>query len=136
VSVFAADPASAFRRIAFAVLVCFAANALLLLPRSEEGFAKLLAVGVLAVLALAYFGVLALPDRAIHQSTDALEGALAGDWRGHFGHKNMASAAMVLAIYCGLYVIRTWSRWLGLVIIALAAVFLVKTGGKTALAML
>ena len=136
VSLSAADPASAFRRITFAVLVCFSANALLLLPRSEEGFAKLLGVGVLAVLALTYFGVLAWPDRAIHQSTDALEGALVGDWRGHFGHKNMASAAMVLAIYCGLYVIRTWSRWLGVVIIALAAVFLVKTGGKTALAML
>jgi O-antigen ligase len=136
VSVFAADPASAFRRIAFAVLVCFSANALLLLPRSEEGFAKLLAVGVLAVLALAYFGVLALPDRAIHQITDAVEGTLAGDWRGHFGHKNLASAAMVLAIFCGLYVMRAWSRWLGVVVVALAAIFLVNTGGKTAIAML
>jgi O-antigen ligase len=136
VSWFAADPASAFRRVTFAVLVCFSANALLLLPRSEESFAKLLGVGVLAVLALAYFGVLALPDRAIHQSTDVLEGTLAGDWRGHFGHKNMASAAMVIAIYCGLYVGRIWSRLLGLAIVVLAAVFLINTGGKTAIAML
>ena len=136
VSLFAADPSSAFRRIAFAVLACFSANALLLLPRSEEDFARLHGVGILAVLALAYFGVLALPGRAIHQSTDALEGALAGDWRGHFGHKNLASAAMVIATFCGLYVARDWSRWLGLLIAAAAAFFLVKTGGKTAIAML
>ena len=123
VSLFAADPSSAFRRIAFAVLACFSANALLLLPRSEEDFARLLGVGILAVLALAYFGVLALPGRAIHQSTDALEGALAGDWRGHFGHKNLASAAMVIATFCGLYVARDWSRWLGLLIAAAAAFF-------------
>jgi len=135
-SLSAADSASAFRRIAFAVLVCFCASALLLLPRSEEGFAKLLGVGILAVLALAYFGVEALPDRAVHQSTDAVEGALAGDWRGHFGHKNVASAAMVIAIYCGLYVARTWSRWLGLALVTAAAVFLVNTGGKTAMGML
>jgi O-antigen ligase len=136
VSLFAGDPASAFRRIAFAVLVCFSANALLLLPRSQESFAKLLGIGILMALALSYFGVLAMPARAIHQATDALEGTLAGDWRGHFGHKNTASAAMVIAVYCGLYVMRTWSRWLGLAIVVLAAIFLVNTGGKTALAML
>jgi O-antigen ligase len=135
VSIFAADPAAAFRRIVFAMLVCFAANALLLLPRSEQSFAKLLGIGVLAMLAIAYFGVLALPGRAIHQSTDALEGALAGDWRGHFGHKNMASAAMVIAAFCGLYVRRGWSRWLGWLIVAAAVFFLIKTGGKTAMAM-
>jgi O-antigen ligase len=133
VSLLAADPPTALRRIAFTVLVCFSANALLLLPRSEESFAKLLGIGLLAALALAYFGVLALPDRAIHQSTDTMEGALAGDWRGQFGHKNAAAAAMVIVVFCGLYVTRTWSRWLGILIVAAAAIFLVKTGGKTAM---
>jgi O-antigen ligase len=136
VSLFAADPATALRRITFAVLVCFAANALLLLPESEERFARLLGLGVIAVLALAYFGVFALPARAIHQTTDAVEGALAGDWRGHLGHKNTASAAMVILVFTGLYLMRSWSRWLGLTIVALAAYFLFKTGGKTAMAML
>jgi O-antigen ligase len=136
VSLAGEDPASAFRRIVFAVLVCFCAGAVLLLPRSEKQFAKLLAIGLLFALMLSYFGVLALPGRAIHQSTDALEAALAGDWRGHFGHKNMASAAMVIAVFCGLYVMRSWSRWLGLVIAVLAAIFLFKAGGKSASAML
>src|ERR1700757_33604 len=91
---------------------------------------------MLAVLALAYFGVLALPARAIHQSTDAVEGTLARDWRGLFGHKNPASAAMVVIVFAGLYLMRRWSRWLGIVIVALAGYFLLKTGGKTAMGML
>jgi O-antigen ligase len=136
VSLFAADPATALRRITFTVLVCFSGNALLLLPRSEESFAKLLGVSLLAALVLAYFGVVAVPARAIHQATDAVEGVLAGDWRGQFGHKNAAAAAMVIVIFCGFYVTRTWSRWLGIVIVAAATVFLVKTGGKTAMGML
>jgi len=136
VSMIGHDPASAFRRIVFAVLVCFSASAMLLLPRSETQFARLLSLGVLLALALSYFGVVALPGRAIHQASDTLETALAGQWRGHFGHKNTASAAMVIIAFCGLYVMRTWSRGLGLLVLALAVVFLFKAGGKSASAML
>ncbi len=135
-SLFAGDPGSAFRRIIFTALVCMCSSAILLLPRSREQFANLIMIGVLAVLGIAYFGIIAKPHLAIHQATDALEQLLAGDWRGHLGHKNAAAAAMVFSIFIGLFVMRTRSSLIGAAIVVLAAVFLWKSGSKTSAAML
>ncbi len=132
VSVPASDPNAAFRRIIFAVLVCVAANAVLLLPKTEAQFARLLGAGILMVLGLSYIGVMFFPALAIHQATDIVERTLAGDWRGHFGHKNEAAAAMAIAVFCGLYIASVWSRVLGWLIVLLAAVFVFNAGGKTA----
>jgi O-antigen ligase len=60
----------------------------------------------------------------------------AGLWRGTFPQKNSAAAAMVLAVFFGLYAMKAWSRLVGLVIIAAAVFFLAHTGGKTATAVL
>ncbi|WP_082836986.1 O-antigen ligase [Labrenzia sp. OB1] len=135
-SLFAGDPGTAFRRIVFAVLVCGCGSAILLLPKSREHFTTLVCIALTVVIGMAYYGIAALPHLAIHQATDALEQQLAGDWRGHMGHKNVAAAAMVFSIFFGLYISRTRSALLGGMIVLLATVFLWKSGSKTSFAML
>lgn len=130
------DAGAALRRLFISLTICIGAGALLLLPRNQSHFAGLLAASVLTILGLSYIGVLLLPDRAIHQATDLVEPTLAGDWRGVFNHKNFAAPAMVVIIFCGLYLKDAWSRRGGWLIVALAAFFLWQTGGKTAAAML
>lgn len=135
VSIFASDPETAFRRIAYAVLVCGCANAVLLLPRASDEFARLLAIAVAAVLFLSYFAVIVLPDVGIHRARE-VEAALAGDWRGIFGHKNAAAAAMAYVVLFGLYLRQATYPKLGTAIAILAAIFLFFTRGKTASAIL
>jgi O-antigen ligase len=88
------------------------------------------------MLAVAYYGIVFKPLLAIHQASELREPMNAGLWRGHFPHKNSAAAAMVIAAFIGLYVMNVWSRFAGIVIVALSFVFLVNTGGKTSTAML
>ncbi|OWW00368.1 O-antigen ligase [Rhizobium sp. R693] len=133
---FAGDPSAAFRRTVFAVLVCLCANAVLLIPTDGQQFAKLMCIGLTFTTGLSYFGVIALPHLAIHQATDALEQSLAGDWRGHFGHKNVAAAAMVYAVFFGLYVAKAGHGRLGMLIALSAGFFVLHAGGKTSAAML
>ncbi|CDM62809.1 MULTISPECIES: O-antigen ligase family protein [Rhizobium] len=133
---FAGDPSAAFRRIVFAILVCLCANATLLIPTNGAQFAKLMCIGLTFAIGLSYFGVLVLPHLAVHQVTDALEQSLAGDWRGHFGHKNIAAAAMVYAVFFGLYIAKAGHARLGSLIALSAGFFVLHAGGKTSAAML
>ena len=135
VSLFSFDPATAFRRIVYALLVCGCANAALLLPRDSLDFARVFAIGTMAVLLLSYFAVLVVPAVGVHGANEA-EAALAGDWRGIFGHKNAAAAGMVYLVLFGLYLRKASYPRLGSLIVILATIFLLFAGGKTALAML
>lgn len=127
---------SAVRRTVYSVLVCICASCVLILPRDSDQFARLVGFCLVVAVGLSYFGVIFLPGRAIHQATDLLEQALAGDWRGHFGHKNLASAAMAFAVIYGLYLMRMQRFWLGLGLTVAAGIFLINSGGKTSAAML
>ena len=127
---------AAMRRLIFAGLVCLSASMMLLLPRDGAQFATLIGFCLLCVIGLSYFGVIFLPSRAIHQTWDALEPALAGDWRGHFLHKNTAAAAMVLVVFFGLYLLKVGKAWTGAILTVLALIMLVNSGGKTAAIML
>lgn len=136
VSILSVHPELALRKLVLGAMIVLNAGALLLLPRSGRQFGKLFGIGLLLVLALCYFGVIFLPTLAIHQPTELREPMNAGLWRGTFPQKNSAAAAMVLAVFFGLYAMKIWSRWLGLLIVALALFFLAHTGGKTSLAVL
>lgn len=133
---FSDSPATALRRIVYAGLVCMCSSAVLLLPRNSTHFARMMGWCMLFAVCLSLAGVVLLPQRAIHQASDALEQMLAGDWRGHFGHKNVAAAAMVYAVFFGLYVARSGFFKLGALLSVCAAVFLLNSGGKTSAAML
>ncbi len=135
-SLAAPEVGTALRRLFVAGLFCVNASLFLLLPRDRKQFAALLALCVGAVIAMSYFGVLALPGRAIHQASDVMEPQLAGDWRGVFDHKNMAAPAMVVLVFFSLYLARRWSRAGGWILAGLAFVFLIQTNGKSALGLL
>lgn len=135
-AVFADSPATVLRRIIYSGLVCVCASTMLLLPRNSEQFTRLIGLCTLFAVCVALVSVVVLPQRAIHQATDAIEQALAGDWRGQFGHKNAAAAAMAYAVFVGLYVMRSPFRKTGLLLTAGASIFLLNSGGKTAAAML
>ena len=49
-------------------------------------------IAALVLLAVCYLGILLAPKLSIHLATDMQEPGLAGNWRGSFGHKNVASA--------------------------------------------
>jgi O-antigen ligase len=126
----------AARRLVLAAFTIFQAAAFLLLPQDRDHFSRLLAVGALTVLVLCYTGVAFLPEYSIHHSTDLAEPELTGNWRGFFTHKNGAGAGMVVLIFIGIFIVRTLSAGLGLLIIALAACFLVFTESKSPLGLL
>lgn len=129
-------PFLGIKALILAIIVQVNASIFLLLPASEKQFAKLLAAGTLIMLGFAYFGVMFMPQLAIHQASELREPMNAGFWRGHFPHKNAAAGAMVITAFIGLFVMSVWSRMIGLLIVALACVFLLHTGGKSASAML
>ncbi len=129
-------PGLAARKLVLAALTVFQAAVFLLVPQGRDHFSRLLAVGALIVLLLCYAGVIFLPELSIHHATDLAEPDLAGNWRGFFTHKNGAGAGMVVLIFIGIFVARTSSAFLGALIVALAAVFLVFTESKSPIRLL
>jgi O-antigen ligase len=121
----------ALRRLLLAGFTVANATALLVLPTDREHFGRLLAIGALVILATSYLGVLLAPQLSIHQVSDVIENALAGAWRGPFGHKNGAGAMMVVLIFIGVYVGRAVNLIAGLIIVAGAGVFLPFTMSKS-----
>ena len=136
VSAISAHPDLALKRVVLATLTIVNAGIFLLLPRSERQFAGILSICCLGTLALAYLGVALLPHLAIHQASEIREPMNAGLWRGHFAHKNVAAAAMVIICFAGLYLYGTGRRIAGGLIALLAVVFLTQTGGKSSSAAL
>ena len=135
VSLISAHPMLGIKGIVLAILTMANAGIYLLLPSSERHFARMIGIAMLLMLALSYYGIVFKPTLSIHQASELREPMNAGMWRGHFAHKNSAAAAMALAIFFGLYVMRAWSVVAGLAIVVLAGLFLTQTGGKTSSAM-
>ncbi|QQO24202.1 O-antigen ligase family protein [Bradyrhizobium diazoefficiens] len=102
-----------------------------LLPPTQRSFNQCLGAAALVLLALCYLGVVLAPQYSIHTALDITEPQLAGDWRGSFGHKNIASPVMTILVYVGIYLSAVGSFVMGPAIAALAGIFLIFTGGKT-----
>jgi O-antigen ligase len=120
------------------IQVLFLVNAALLplLPKSHGEFVRLTCFVALIALALSYFGVLLLPQVSIHQASDIIEPMIAGLWRGHYIHKNAASAAMVVTVFVALYAYSAGWRLVAVALFVGGTFFLLNTGGKTSLATL
>jgi O-antigen ligase len=129
------DPGTSIRRFALTACVIAVAAALMLLPKSQAELMRWLSIAALTLLAICYLGILLAPNLSIHMATDAQEPALAGDWRGSFGHKNGAAPVMVFLLFIGIYVSRLGALLSGAAIIGLAGLFLLFSGGKSALAL-
>lgn len=125
-----------FRRLVQTLCVLVVVAAALHLPRTLDHFNKLLLIGAAAVLAIAYFGVMFIPDLSIHSAADLIQPETAGSWRGHFAHKNRAGGAMVLLFFVGHYLAAAYDRKLGIAICVSAFIFLIFTRSSTALGLL
>ncbi|MBW7972432.1 O-antigen ligase [Bradyrhizobium sp. BR 10289] len=119
------------QRFALAASVTSLAVVLPLLPPTQRSFNLCLGGAALVLLILCYLGVVLAPQYSIHTALDITEPQLAGDWRGSFGHKNVASPVMTILVYVGIYLSAVGSFVMGPAIALLAGVFLIFTGGKT-----
>ncbi|MBH5391131.1 O-antigen ligase family protein [Bradyrhizobium diversitatis] len=119
------------QRFVLAASVTSLAVLLPLLPPTQRSFNFCLGIAALVLLALCYLGVFLAPQYAIHTALDITEPQLAGDWRGSFAHKNIASPVMTILVYVGIYLSAVGSFVMGPAVAALAGIFLIFTGGKT-----
>ncbi len=129
------DPSTSIRRFALTACVMTVTAVMMLLPKSQGELVRWLAMAALLLLAICYLGVLLAPNLSIHLASDSQEPLLAGNWRGAFGHKNVAAAMMAMLLFVGIYVARAGARLPGIAIFALAAFFLFKAEGKSSTAL-
>ena len=129
------DPGTSIRRFALTAFVMAVTAAMMLLPKSQNELMRWFSIAALVLLATCYLGILLAPQLSIHLATDAQEPALAGDWRGTFGHKNMAAAMMVMLLFLGIYVFRAGALLSGAAIVCLTALFMFYAAGKSSLAL-
>lgn len=132
---FSHDFGLSFQRLILSCCVIALAASLLLLPDSQAELDHWLSAAALIFLALCYLGVMLAPPLSIHTTRDTLEPHLAGDWRGPFGHKNVAAPVMAMLVFVGLYLTGRRAILSGVVIVSLSGAFLVMTGGKSAMAL-
>jgi len=102
-----------------------------LLPPTQRSFNLCLGGAALVLLLACYLGVFLAPQYSIHTALDITEPQLAGDWRGSFAHKNIASPVMTILVYVGIYLSAAGSFVMGPAIALLSGIFLIFTGGKT-----
>ena len=129
--VFSESRGVSIQRFVLAVSVTSLAMLLPLLPPTQRNFNLCPGGAALALLVLCYLGVFLAPQYSMHTALDLTEPQLAGDWRGSFGHKNIASPVMTILVYVGIYLCGVGSFVMGPAIAALAGIFLIFTGGKT-----
>ena len=133
--VLSSDSGTSIRRLSLTVCVVAVTASLMLLPKTQQELMHWLTIAALALLAICYLGLLLAPDFSIHLATDPQEPSLAGNWRGAFGHKNLAAAVMVMVLFVGICSIRSGMVVSGAAIIALASLFLVFSAGKSSLSL-
>jgi O-antigen ligase len=126
------EPYTSARRFVLALCVVAVTASLMLLPKTQAELRRWLAIAILTLLAVCYLGLLLAPNLSIHLATDAQEPALAGAWRGVFGHKNMAAGMMAMLLFLCIYVIRAGSWFSGGIAFAFTLLFLINTEGKSA----
>ncbi|WP_441233783.1 O-antigen ligase family protein [Bradyrhizobium sp. 930_D9_N1_4] len=129
--VFSESRGVSIQRFVLAASVTSLAVLLPLLPPTQRSFNLCLGSAALVLLVLCYLGVFLAPEYSMHTALDLTEPQLAGDWRGSFGHKNVASPVMTILVYVGIYLCGVGSFVMGPAIAALAGIFLIFTGGKT-----
>jgi O-antigen ligase len=124
------DFSTSLKRAALCGFVAIAAASLPLLPRGRFHLATLLALAAGILVGLSYFGVIFMPQYAIHQASDILEPDLAGDWRGVFSHKNAASAVFSMIAFIAVFVARAGRPAAGYALCGLSLIFVFLSGGK------
>ncbi len=129
------EPGTSIKRFVLTACVMAVAATLMLLPRTQSELMRWLSVAALILLAVCYLGIMLAPSLSTHLATDVQEPQLAGDWRGSFGHKNVAAAIMAMLVFVGIFAVRCGAWLSGIAIIGMASLFLVFAEGKSSIAM-
>ena len=128
--VLSSDPGTSLRRLALTDATFLVAAMLPWLVTGPRQLANLLIVAACVVLYLCYAGTALVPGLTIHQASDVVEPHLAGDWRGIYGYKNITAEVMAVFVFVFVFVI------VGALVSISAFVFLLLSGGKSALGVL
>jgi O-antigen ligase len=129
------DPGTSIRRLSLTIFVFAITAALPLLAKTQHELMRWLSISALVLLAVCYLGIVLAPNLSIHLATDPQEPGLAGNWRGVFGHKNVAAALMAILLFLGIYFIRAGSWISGVAVIGLSSLFLFYAVGKSSMAL-
>src|SRR3954447_26826684 len=127
------DPGTSIRRFTITACVIAVTAALPLLAKSQAEIMRWFSIAALVLLATCYLGILLAPHLSIHLASDPQEPGLAGNWRGSFGHKNVAAAVMAMLLFLGIYFIRSGGWIAGVAVIGLSSLFLLYSAGKSSL---
>jgi len=130
------DPGTSVKRFALTACVIAVAATLPLLTKTQSELMRWFSISALLLLAVCYLGIFLVPNLSIHLATDIQEPQLAGNWRGAFGHKNVAASVMAMLVFLGIYIVRSGAWLSGAAVIALASLFLLNTAGKSSLALI
>ena len=133
--VLSVDPATSIKRFALTACVMAVTATLMLLPKSQHELMRWFSIAALALLAVCYLGIMLAPHLSVHLATDIQEPQLAGNWRGAFGHKNVAASVMAMLVFLGIYIVRSGAFLSGGAVIGLASLFLFYSAGKSSLAL-
>jgi O-antigen ligase len=90
---------------------------------------------MLALILVVNFASIPFISAAKHLAGE-VDAALVGNWRGLYGHKNIAGAISAITALTFLFSRNGWRNWLGIVIAIAAMAFLVMTRSKTSLGLL
>ncbi|MBN8944032.1 MAG: O-antigen ligase family protein [Rhizobiales bacterium] len=127
------DFAGSLRRYLLFLAVALIAALVSLLPKDRDEFARLIVGCALFVTLLSYLGVLLFPQFAVHQATDLVEARLAGDWRGVFGHKNLAGGVFSTMVFIGIFAARVGLVVPGIALACLAGLFVLLSAAKSSI---
>ena len=133
--VLSVDPATSIKRFALTACVMAVTATLMLLPKSQHELMRWFSIAALALLAVCYLGIMLAPHLSVHLATDIQEPQLAGNWRGAFGHKNVAASVMAMLVFLGIYIVRSGAFLSGGTVVGLASLFLFYSAGKSSLAL-
>ena len=130
------DPSTSVKRSALTACVIAVAATLPLLAKSKGELMRWFSIAALALLAVCYLGIFLAPNLSIHLASDIQEPQLAGNWRGAFGHKNVAASVMAMLVFLGIYIVRSGAWLSGAAVVVLASLFLLNTASKSSLALI
>ncbi len=127
------DPGVVVRRAGLQVLIV--CSALLSVetvgPRRAFEIWRLL-LGIVLIVNFASIPVIG----AARHGADEIDTALIGNWRGLYGHKNIAGAVTAMTIILFLFTKTGAKNWIGILMAAAASVFLVMTHSKSSMGFL
>jgi len=132
-ALWAAEPGVALRRAGLEVVIVLSALLSVETIGSERAFFWWRVM--LALILVVNFASIPFIPTARHLAGE-VDGALVGNWRGLYGHKNIAGAISAITALTFLFSRNGWRNWLGIVIAIAAIVFLVMTRSKTSLGLL